>query len=120
MTTVERTWDDFLFLRQEILHELPESFLPILSADDDDECAGEHLLLDPNVLDLGPPPLVLLQKSLRRLDQFMDYLQRHPALRKLDQVRSFVRTPHLNVSWCGEGNIQTLTDSFPRLESGHP
>ncbi|KAI8093539.1 uncharacterized protein BX664DRAFT_109594 [Halteromyces radiatus] len=87
MTTVERTWDDFVFLRQELLHEIPESFLPTLN---------EGMLIDPCVFDLAPPPLTLLQKSVRQLDQFMDTLQRHPTLRQHDQVRGFVRTSYLN------------------------
>lgn len=96
MTTVERTWDDFLFLRQEILHELPESFLPTLG--NGGGVGGDDLFMDPCLLDLGPPPLLLLQKCARRLDQFMDHLQRHPMLRNHDQVRAFICTPHLNVS----------------------
>ncbi|ORZ14219.1 hypothetical protein BCR42DRAFT_418302 [Absidia repens] len=94
MTMVERTWDDFLFLRQEILHELPESFLPTLGNGSGD--GGDLLFMDPCLLDLGPPPLLLLQKSARRLDQFMDHLQHHPTLRNHDQVRAFIHTPHLN------------------------
>ncbi|CAO3644215.1 unnamed protein product [Cunninghamella blakesleeana] len=84
-TTIERSFDDFLFLRQELLNEIPELFLPTLGS-----------LYHPNNIDLGPSPRVLLESALIKITQFMDYLQRHPILRKHDQVQAFVRTQELN------------------------
>lgn len=86
-TTIERSFDDFIFLRQELLNEIPELFLPTLGS-----------LYHPNNVDLGPSPRILLESALTKITQFMDYLQRHPILRKHEQVQSFVRTQELNVS----------------------
>ncbi|KAI9303507.1 hypothetical protein BJ944DRAFT_268292 [Cunninghamella echinulata] len=84
-TTIERSLEDFVFLRQELLNEIPELFLPTLAT-----------LYHPNNVDLEPPPRVLLESALTKITQFMDYLQRHPLLRKHDQVQSFVRSQELN------------------------
>ncbi|CEP18524.1 hypothetical protein [Parasitella parasitica] len=81
MRLVSRKIQDFLFLRNELLYEMPELFLPTFSQ-----------LCNPSKIDLHPPPLILLDVTLTRLQSFMDWLQNHPILRHHDLVMSFVRS----------------------------
>ncbi|KAI8637158.1 hypothetical protein BD408DRAFT_396143 [Parasitella parasitica] len=81
MRLVSRKIQDFLFLRKELLYEMPELFLPTFSQ-----------LYNPSNIDLHPPPLVLLDVTLTRLQSFMDWLQYHPILRNHDLVMMFVRS----------------------------
>lgn len=81
MRTVKRSLDDFTFLRQELLYEMPETFLPTFQN-----------LQDPLLIDLKPPPLAWIDLTMTRLQSFMDWLQYHPVLRYHDLVVSFVRS----------------------------
>ncbi|KAG2205104.1 hypothetical protein INT47_002198 [Mucor saturninus] len=81
MRTVKRSLDDFTFLRQELLYEMPETFLPTFQN-----------LQDPLLIDLKPPPLAWIDLTMTRLQSFMDWLQYHPVLRYHDLVISFVRS----------------------------
>ncbi|ORX54134.1 hypothetical protein DM01DRAFT_1383500 [Hesseltinella vesiculosa] len=81
LETVHRGWDDFVALRQQLLHEHPELFLPTLTS-----------LLDPLMFHIYPPPMVLVNQSMRQFHRFLDYLQRHPVLRCHDAVLRFVRS----------------------------
>lgn len=75
-----------MFLRREILHEYPESFLPTL----------RHLV-DPEQVDLRPPPNALLEEAVTCLNQFMECLRFHPNLGEHDLIRTFVRSSELKV-----------------------
>lgn len=81
MRIVKRKLDDFIFLRQELLYEMPETFLPTFQN-----------LQDPLFIDLKPPPLAWVEVTMTRLQSFMDWLQYHPVLRYHDLVVSFVRS----------------------------
>ena len=81
MRLVTRKLQDFSFLRKELLYEMPELFLPIFNQ-----------LSDPNSIDLLPPPLVLMDATLIKLQSFMEWLQYHPILKYHDLVISFVRS----------------------------
>lgn len=81
MRIVKRRLQDFIFLRQELLYEMPETFLPTFQN-----------LQDPLLIDLKPPPLAWIDVTMTRLQSFMDWLQYHPVLRYHDLVISFVRS----------------------------
>lgn len=85
--TVKRKLQDFLFLRQALLHEIPELFLP----------SFRHLI-DPCSIDFKPPPACLVDEALFQLDYFMRWLQHHPTLQRHDMVLSFVRSSQLQKS----------------------
>jgi hypothetical protein len=85
--TVKRKLQDFLFLRQALLHEIPELFLP----------SFRHLI-DPCSVDFKPPPACLVDEALFQLDYFMRWLQHHPTLQRHDMVLSFVRSSQLQKS----------------------
>ncbi|KAI8882771.1 ankyrin [Backusella circina FSU 941] len=87
IVTVKRKIQDFLFLRQALLHEIPELFLPTF----------RHLI-DPCSVDLKPPPACLIDEALFQLDYFMRWLQYHPTLQRHDMVLSFVRSSQLQKS----------------------
>ncbi|KAI8069830.1 uncharacterized protein B0P05DRAFT_589294 [Gilbertella persicaria] len=74
MRTVKRSLQDFLFLRSELLYEMPEVFLPTL----------EHTS-DPTL-----PPF-MMENTLGKLQAFMDWILDHPILRYHDLVLSFTR-----------------------------
>ena len=80
MRTVKRRFQDFVFLRNELLYEVPELFLPTF----------KHP--NPLSVDLKPPPLAWINATLDRLQSFMFVLQYHPTLRYHDLVVSFVRS----------------------------
>lgn len=77
----KRKLHDFLFLRKELLYEMPEIFLPTF----------EHVS-DPLLIDFKPPPLPWIDLTLHNLQSFMTWLQYHPVLRYHDLVISFVRS----------------------------
>ncbi|KAI8366463.1 hypothetical protein EDC96DRAFT_508165 [Choanephora cucurbitarum] len=81
MQTVHRTLQDFLFLRSELMYEIPEIFLPSLEN-----------LIDPTWIDLKPPPFSVVDAALERLQGFMEWALHHPSLRHHDLVLSFVRS----------------------------
>lgn len=81
MRIVKRKLQDFLFLRAELLYEMPELFLPTF-----------HQMINPVTVDLKPPPLAWIDITLTRLQSFMDWLQYHPVLRYHDLVISFIRS----------------------------
>ncbi|KAI8145182.1 ankyrin repeat-containing domain protein [Fennellomyces sp. T-0311] len=113
--TVKRRLEDFMLLRKDILHELPESFLPTL----------RHLFDPEQIMPLmHPPPMHVLDEAVRRLDMFMDYLYQHPVLHNHDLVRTFVQSPELkrdvilNASLARRHlMIEKICDSYPS-ESG--
>jgi hypothetical protein len=81
MRMVKRKLQDFLFLRKELLYEMPEIFLPAFER-----------MPDPLLIDLKPPPLAWIDLTLNKLQTFMCWLQYHPVLRYHDLVISFVRS----------------------------
>lgn len=81
MKIVKRTLQDFIVLRNELLYETPELFLPTYKE-----------ILNPESIDLHPPPLTLVHTSLKKLQSLMNYLLYHPILRNHDLVVSFVRS----------------------------
>ncbi|KAI7874837.1 hypothetical protein K492DRAFT_240624, partial [Lichtheimia hyalospora FSU 10163] len=80
----QRRLAEFVQLRKDISHECPEAFLPTL----------RHLV-DPEQVDLRPPPIYLREEAIQRLDHFMQWLQQHPTLQEHDLVRTFVRSKEL-------------------------
>ncbi|KAJ8664042.1 hypothetical protein O0I10_000320 [Lichtheimia ornata] len=80
----QRRLADFVQLRKDISHECPEAFLPTL----------RHLV-DPEQVDLRPPPIYLREEAIQRLGHFMQWLQQHPTLQDHDLVRTFVRSKEL-------------------------
>lgn len=81
MREVKRRFQDFLFLRSELLYEMPELFLPAFQQ-----------MKNPLDVDLKPPPLAWVNMTLNRFQSFMNWLQYHPVLRYHDLVISFVRS----------------------------
>ncbi|KAG1384059.1 hypothetical protein G6F61_000794 [Rhizopus arrhizus] len=79
MKVVKRRLQDFLYLRQGLLYEMPELFLPALND-----------LVDPS--DLVIPSYLLINSMLDRLQCFMSWIQHHPILCCHDLVCSFVRS----------------------------
>lgn len=79
MKVVKRRLQDFLYLRQGLLYEMPELFLPALND-----------LVDPS--DLVIPSYLLINSILDRLQCFMNWIQHHPILCCHDLVCSFVRS----------------------------
>ncbi|KAI9311528.1 ankyrin repeat-containing domain protein [Dichotomocladium elegans] len=85
LKTINRTLQDFYQLRQDIVRECPELFLPTL----------RHLV-DPEQVGLQPePPVCLQEEAVRQLDGFMQWLESHPTLRDHDLVQTFVRSQTL-------------------------
>lgn len=81
MHLVQRNFQDFILLKNELLYELPEIFLPTFQN-----------LHDPLLIDLKPPPFPWIELTISRLQSFMNWLQYHPILRSHDLVISFVRS----------------------------
>ncbi|KAI8375176.1 hypothetical protein BD560DRAFT_81937 [Blakeslea trispora] len=81
MQTVRRNLQDFLFLRSELLYEVPEIVLPSLED-----------MIDPLWVDLKPPPFSVIDATLGRLQGFMEWALYHPSIRHHDLVLSFVRS----------------------------
>lgn len=81
MREVKRRFQDFLFLRSELLYEMPELFLPAFQQ-----------MKNPLDVDMKPPPLAWVNMTLNRFQSFMEWLQYHPVLRYHDLVISFVRS----------------------------
>ncbi|CAO3620764.1 unnamed protein product [Mucor hiemalis] len=81
MRIVKRRFQDFLFLRTELLYEMPELFLPAFQQ-----------MKNPLDVDMKPPPLAWVNMTLNRFQSFMNWLQYHPVLRYHDLVISFVRS----------------------------
>ncbi|KAI9267165.1 hypothetical protein EDC94DRAFT_558231 [Helicostylum pulchrum] len=81
MRLVQRNFQDFILLKNELLYELPEIFLPTFQN-----------LHDPLLIDLKPPPFPWIDLTMSRLQSFMNWLQYHPILRSHELVISFVRS----------------------------
>ncbi|CAO3685117.1 unnamed protein product [Rhizopus stolonifer] len=74
--SVKRGLQDFLFLRKELLYEIPELVLPTLN-------------------DMTEPPInepLLINALLQRLQYFMAWIESHPILHYHDLVATFVRS----------------------------
>jgi hypothetical protein len=90
ITTVRRSLDDFKFVRQQILFELPETFIPTLSD-----------VLNPEAFDLKPPPLKLLEATTNALNRFLKCLFENHTLKVHELIWEFVMVPDLQVRQIG-------------------
>ncbi|KAL0081308.1 hypothetical protein F4703DRAFT_1136975 [Phycomyces blakesleeanus] len=80
MRTVQRQLDDFVFLRQQLLDEWPDTVVPTL-----DHLIEPLLLLSPR----------LLEDAVQCLDRMLAWLFFHPLLRHTHILHAFVRLPDL-------------------------
>ncbi|KAJ2963101.1 hypothetical protein NQZ79_g1828 [Umbelopsis isabellina] len=81
---VRRTFDDFRFIRQQILFELPETFIPTLTD-----------ILNPESFNLHPPPIVFLDRATQALNTFLSCLFENHTLKIHELVWEFVMVPDL-------------------------
>ncbi|KAG2179984.1 hypothetical protein INT43_003771, partial [Umbelopsis isabellina] len=84
VATVRRSFDDFRFVRQQILFELPETFIPTLTD-----------ILNPESFNLHPPPIVFLDRATQALNAFLGCLFENHTLKIHELVWEFVMVPDL-------------------------
>lgn len=87
VATVRRSFDDFRFVRQQILFELPETFIPTLTD-----------ILNPELFNLHPPPIVFLDRATQALNAFLSCLFENHTLKIHELVWEFVMVPDLQVT----------------------
>ncbi|KAG0200916.1 hypothetical protein BGX28_006163 [Mortierella sp. GBA30] len=106
--TMPRSLDDFRFLRENLLMEIPDACIPSL------ENFHSPFLLSPS-----RPSKAVLAISTRRLDMFLNYLSNHPVLANHELVWEFMLMPELQRDVISdrsrrkqESTIDSIYDNF--------
>ncbi|KAG0003572.1 hypothetical protein BGZ79_000538 [Entomortierella chlamydospora] len=109
IVTMPRSLDDFQFLRQNLLVERPDVFIPSLEN-----------FFSPFLLPPSRPSKIVLAISSRRLDMFLNYLSNHPVLSNHELVWEFMLMPELQRDMIAERSsikqesaLDSIFDDFP-------
>ncbi|KAG0265918.1 hypothetical protein DFQ27_000282 [Actinomortierella ambigua] len=108
VVTMERSLDDFKFLRKCLLVEYPDICIPSLEG-----------FYSPFLLSPSRPSKIVMSSTTRRLDMFLNYLSDHPLLRDHELLWEFMLMPELQKEMIStrsqtkqESALDTIYDSF--------
>ncbi|KAF9427391.1 hypothetical protein BGZ94_004991 [Podila epigama] len=104
IVTMPRSLEDFKFLRETLLLEIPDACIPSL----------EHFF-SPFLLSPSKPSKAVMAMSTRRLDMFLNYLSNHPVLGNHELVWEFMLMPELQREMITERSLckqESIVDSI--------
>ncbi|KAG0244655.1 hypothetical protein BGW41_006894 [Actinomortierella wolfii] len=109
VVTMERSLEDFKFLRKCLLVEYPDICIPSLEG-----------FYSPFLLSPSRPSKIVMSGTSRRLDMFLNYLSDHPLLKEHELLWEFMLMPELQKEMIStrsqrkqESALDTVYDSFP-------